>query len=58
VNVVAFLIAMGLFVIGMWLMGTAPELPGIQAIAFFAGIMCVTLAVAIPASILGRGDGV
>ena len=57
-NVVAFVIAMGLFLFGMWLMGTAPEIAGLQAILFFAGILCIALAVAIPMSILGRGDGV
>ncbi len=57
-NVVAFVIAMGLFLFGMWLMGTAPEVAGLQAILFFAGILCVVVAVAIPMSILGRADGV
>ena len=57
-NVVAFLIAMGLFVFGMWIMGIAPETVGLQAPLFFGGILCVALAVAIPTSILGRGDGV
>lgn len=57
-NVVAFIIAMGIFVLGMGLMGYAPGLPGLEAIMFFAGILCVAVAVAIPVSILGRGDGV
>jgi hypothetical protein len=58
VNVVAFLIAMGLFVFGMALMAIAPEAVGLQAPLFFGGILAVSLAVAIPTSILGRGDGV
>lgn len=57
-NVVAFIIAMGIFVFGMGLMGYAPGLPGFEAIIFFAGILCVAVAVAIPVNILGRGDGV
>lgn len=57
-NVVAFLIAMSLFVFGMWLMGTAPHLAGVEAIVFFAGIICVSLAMAIPMNLLGRRDGV
>lgn len=57
-NVVAFVIAMGLFVFGMWLMGTAPEMAAFQAITFFGGIVCISLAMAIPMSILGRRDGV
>jgi hypothetical protein len=58
VNVVAFLIAMGLFVFGMWLMSIAVDLPGLEAVMFFGGIMCVAVAVAIPVNILGRADGV
>ena len=57
-NVVAFLIAMGLFVFGMWLMSIAVDLPGLEAVMFFGGIMCVAVAVAIPVNILGRADGV
>ena len=57
-NVVAFLIAMGFFVVGMWVLSIAPELPGFEAVTFFGGILCVSLAVAIPVNILGRGDGV
>jgi len=58
VNVVAFLIAMGFFVFGMWVLSIAPELAGFEAATFFGGILCVALAVAIPVNILGRGDGV
>ena len=58
VNVVAFLIAMGFFVLGMWIFGIAPELAEFQAVTFFGGILCIALAVAIPVNILGRGDGV
>lgn len=57
-NVVAFVIAMGFFLFGMWLMGIAAGVPGLEAIVFFGGILCVSLAVAIPMSILGRADGV
>ena len=57
-NVVAFLIAMGLFVFGMWLMSIAVGLVGFEALLFFGGILCVSLAVAIPVNLLGRADGV
>ena len=57
-NVVAFLFAMGMFVFGLWLMSIAPELVGFQAAVFFGGIVCASIAVAIPVNILGRGDGV
>jgi hypothetical protein len=58
VNVVAFLIAMGLFVLGMCLMSIAVGLVGLEAVMFFGGILCVSLAVAIPVNLLGRADGV
>ena len=58
VNVVAFLIAMGLFVLGLWIFSVAPELAGFEAVTFFGGIVCVCLALAIPFNLLGRGDGV
>ena len=57
VNVVAFLIAMGLFVLGMWVFSIAPELPGFEAITFFGGILCVSRARAMPFNRLGRGGG-
>ncbi len=55
-NVVAFLIAMGLFVFGLWVMSISFEVPGLQAAVFFGGILCVMLAVAIPTTLLGRTD--
>ena len=57
-NVVAFLIAMGLFVLGLWIFSVAPELAGFEAVTFFGGIVCVCLALAIPFNLLGRRDGV
>ncbi|GAA1809636.1 hypothetical protein GCM10009749_17620 [Agromyces neolithicus] len=56
VNVVATIIAMGFFVFGMWLMGTAPELASFQAAVFFGGILSVALAVAIPTTLLGHSE--
>ena len=56
-NVIAFLIAMGIFVFGLWLMGISVSLPGFEAVTFFAGILCASLALAIPMNILGRSDG-
>ena len=57
-NVVAFLIAMGLFVFGMWLMSIAPELAGFQAVDLLRRHPVRRLALAIPINLLGRGDGV
>jgi hypothetical protein len=53
---IAFIISMAIFVFGMWLMGNASHIVGFEAIVFFAGILCVSLAVAIPMNILGRSD--
>jgi hypothetical protein len=58
VNVIAFLIAMGVFLFGIWLMSIAAEVVGLQAALFFGGILCIAVAVAIPVNLLGRGDGV
>lgn len=55
-NVVATVIAMGFFVFGMWLMGTAPELASFQAAVFFGGILSIAAALAIPTTLLGRSD--
>lgn len=57
-NVVAFVIAMVIFSFGLWLMSFAFEVPGFEAILFFVGILCAAIAVAIPANLLGRSDGV
>lgn len=57
-NVVAFVIAMGIFTFGLWLMSFASEVAGFEALLFFAGILCAAIAVAIPMNVLGRSDGV
>lgn len=57
-NVVAFLVAMGIFAFSLWLMSIAPEVVGFEAILFFAAILGASIAVAIPVNILGRSDGV
>ncbi|WP_448005517.1 hypothetical protein [Agromyces bauzanensis] len=57
-NVVAFLVAMGIFTFSLWLMSIAPEVVGFEAILFFVAILCASVAVAIPVNILGRSDGV
>ncbi|UOE45824.1 hypothetical protein [Agromyces larvae] len=56
-NGVLFLIAMAIFVFGLWLFGIAETVPGFQAPVFFAGILCVAIALAIPTTVLGRGGG-
>jgi hypothetical protein len=51
-NVVAFIVAMAIFVFGLWLFGFAFAVTAGQLPIFFGGILCVALAVAIPVQIL------
>ncbi|WP_353828988.1 hypothetical protein [Agromyces sp. SYSU T0242] len=55
-SVFPFLIAMALFVFGMWLFSVADVVLGFEAIVFFAGIVCVSLSLAIPFNVLGRRE--
>ncbi|GAA1947136.1 hypothetical protein [Agromyces allii] len=55
-SAVLFIIAMAVFVFGMWLMGNATHIVGFEAIVFFAGIVCIAISMAIPMSFLGRSD--
>lgn len=56
-NGILFVITMAIFVFGMWLMGNASHMAGIEALVFVAGIACIAIALAIPTSLLGRGNG-
>jgi hypothetical protein len=51
-NVVAFIIALAIFVLGLWLFGLAFAVSSFMLPIFFAGIICVALAVALPVHIL------
>lgn len=53
-NVVAFIVALAIFVLGFWLFGLAFAVTTFQLPIFFAGILCVGLALALPAHILRR----
>ena len=55
-NGILFVIVMGIFVFGMWLMGNASHMDGIESLVFVAGIVCVAISLAIPTSLLGRGN--
>ncbi|MRX44099.1 hypothetical protein [Agromyces kandeliae] len=55
-SVFPFLIAMALFVFGMWVFSIADVVPGFEAIVFFGGIVCVSLSLAIPFNVLGRRE--
>lgn len=51
-----FLIAIGLFLFGLWLMSVADVVIGFEAAVFFGGILCASLALAIPINLLGRRE--
>ncbi len=55
-NVVAFIIALALFVFGIFLMGVAVTLTSFQGLVFFVAILIVTLGIALPIHILKRID--
>lgn len=51
-HVVAFIVALAVFVFGFWLFGLAFTVTSLQAPIFFGGIICVSIAVAIPTQLL------
>jgi hypothetical protein len=51
-HVVAFIVALAIFVFGLWLFGLAFTVTALQLPIFIAGILCVALAVALPVQIL------
>jgi hypothetical protein len=51
-NVVAFIVALAIFVFGFWLFGLAFSVTVFQLPIFFAGILAVSLSVALPVHIL------
>lgn len=56
-KIIAFVIALGLFVLGIVLMGSAfePDVP--HGTIFFSGILSVAASLAIPFHVLKRVDG-
>lgn len=56
VKIIAFVIALALFVAGLYIMGSAFYVPGAEALVFIAGILCSSLGVAIPVHVLKRVD--
>ncbi len=47
-NIVAFVVAFAIFVFGFWLFGLAFTVTSLMAPIFIGGILCVSVAVAIP----------
>ncbi|MES2092409.1 MAG: hypothetical protein V4531_01180 [Actinomycetota bacterium] len=56
-KIIAFVIALALFLFGMALMGYAFEPDAPHGILFFSGILSVALSLAIPFHVLKRVDG-
>ena len=56
-NVIAFVVSLGLFVGGILLMGYSFSIEGLELLAFFAGILITSAGVALPIHVLKRIDG-
>lgn len=56
-NVIAFIIAIALFIGGLLLMGYSFYAVGFQGVVFFSGILAVSAAIALPVHVLKRIDG-
>lgn len=56
-NIIGFLVALALFVGGLYIMGSAFYVPGFESVVFIAGILCSSLGLAIPFHLLKRVDG-
>ena len=57
VNIVAFIISLGLFVAGFFVMGSAFYAVGAEFVVFLGGILLSSLGVFIPIHVLKRIDG-
>ena len=56
-NVIAFVVAIALFVGGLLLMGYSFYVVGFQGPVFVSGILAVSASIAIPVHVLKRIDG-
>jgi len=56
-NVIAFVVSLGLFVGGILLMGNSFNFEGFELPSFFAGILITSAGVALPIHVLKRIDG-
>ncbi|GAB3606944.1 hypothetical protein GCM10027413_23530 [Conyzicola nivalis] len=56
-NVIAFVVSLGLFVGGILIMGYSFDFEGFQLPSFFAGLLITSAGVALPIHVLKRIDG-
>jgi hypothetical protein len=56
VNIFGFVISLALFVGGIYLMGQAFYVEGLESVVFIGGILVTSLGVAIPIHIMKRVD--
>lgn len=56
-NVIAFIVAIGLFLGGLALMGYSFYVVGFEGVMFVSGILAIALSIAIPVHVLKRIDG-
>lgn len=55
-NIIAFVISLLLFVAGLYFMGSAFYVEGLETLVFIGGILCTSLGVAVPVHVLHRID--
>lgn len=56
-NILGFVVSFALFVGGIYIMGSAFYVPGVEYLVFMAGILCTSLGVFLPIHLLKRVDG-
>ena len=56
-NVIAFVVSLGLFVGGILLMGNSFNFEGVELPSFLAGILITSAGIALPIHVLKRIDG-
>jgi len=57
VNIIGFIVSIALFVGGIYVMGSAFYVPGLELVVFLAGMLASIIGVFIPIHVLKRIDG-
>ena len=56
-NIIGFIVSIALFIGGLYLMGSAFYVPGVELVVFLSGMFASILGVFIPIHLLKRIDG-